>query len=118
MKAALLPNPELRAAIERAGGEAFVLEPPASPGGGETALLGACLVEFERRLAAERADVAVVAATADPDLALALAATKLDIRVVIAHDAAAGDPDALGRALAVIADERVAQGTAPTMEPR
>jgi hypothetical protein len=97
-------EPARTTALEAAGHEAVVFEAPAGDGAA-TGGLAACLVEFEQRLSAGEAEAAAVSGDDDAQIALALVAAKLELRLLRLSSGEGDAETALGRVLALLADD-------------
>jgi hypothetical protein len=116
VRIAIVADPALGEPLEAAGHEVVALEPPTDGGPAATALLAASLVEFERLLGADPVDAAVVARDGDADLALALVAAKQEVHLARIATSGSGTPAGdVGRAIALLANETMQPGAAPTI---
>jgi hypothetical protein len=106
VRVATTGDERLATALEAAGHEVVALEAPAA-GDGATAELSAALVEFERRLSEGAADAAAVSGEDDAQVALALVATKLELPLLRLPPEGAEAESALGRVLALLADDAI-----------
>jgi hypothetical protein len=116
VRTAIAADAGLAASLESAGAEVMALSVPAREGGGPTSVLAACLVEFERALEGEEPDVVLVEGDSDPALALAIVAAKLELPLARVQPKGADDgPSAVGRVIALLADQAVGPGAVPTI---